>query len=397
MEYITAAEAAEKWGVTSRQVQRLLADNRIPAAKRYGRTFAVPADAKKPDDSRKEKQPPPQKSLADELLEINEAAADAYGPRDNPDAILDTTDNERYKILYIQALAYFRGDFEQVINIYNNTEKDDALKITLAGYAIAAVISTGNYPLYKEIETYLKNMAKGNEGTFVSTVVEQLFASVYVSVLAPNMAPDWLKTGNFPALPKRMMISVFHKRAQYLMSVRNYEAMLAVTQTAIAVYDIENEMSASIVYLWVLRVVACVLLNREDEARRYLSDAVNILFPAGLITPFAEYLSVFGHLLKPLAEQKFPKQYDAAAKQWQRTVPNWYDFHNKFTKEHITLVLSLRDYQIAWWSANGASYAQIGEMLHISEGRVKNLLDEICEKLFITGRNRKKVLKSFVL
>jgi len=39
MDYITAAEAAEKWGVSQRQVHRLLAANRINGIKQYGKRF----------------------------------------------------------------------------------------------------------------------------------------------------------------------------------------------------------------------------------------------------------------------------------------------------------------------------------------------------------------------
>ncbi len=41
----------EKWGVSLRQVQRLLADNRVPGAKKHGRSWMVPDDAEKPVDA----------------------------------------------------------------------------------------------------------------------------------------------------------------------------------------------------------------------------------------------------------------------------------------------------------------------------------------------------------
>jgi len=55
MEYISASEASEKWGVSLRQVQRLLAGNRIPRAKKYGRSWMIPDDAEKPGDARRDK------------------------------------------------------------------------------------------------------------------------------------------------------------------------------------------------------------------------------------------------------------------------------------------------------------------------------------------------------
>jgi len=52
MDYITVAEAAEKWDITVRQVQRLLAGNKITGAKKHGGTWLIPAGAEKPADAR---------------------------------------------------------------------------------------------------------------------------------------------------------------------------------------------------------------------------------------------------------------------------------------------------------------------------------------------------------
>ena len=46
--YITAQEAAKKWGVTSRQVQILCKENRVPGASRMSRIWIIPEAAKTP-------------------------------------------------------------------------------------------------------------------------------------------------------------------------------------------------------------------------------------------------------------------------------------------------------------------------------------------------------------
>ena len=55
MNRMTAKEAAEKWGITPRQVQLLCSNGRIPGAVRFGHAWAIPADAEKPKDGRSEK------------------------------------------------------------------------------------------------------------------------------------------------------------------------------------------------------------------------------------------------------------------------------------------------------------------------------------------------------
>ncbi len=52
MNYMSAQDAAEKWGITKRRVQLLCASNRIDNATRVGNMWIIPSDAKKPCDSR---------------------------------------------------------------------------------------------------------------------------------------------------------------------------------------------------------------------------------------------------------------------------------------------------------------------------------------------------------
>ena len=51
--YITVQEAAEKWGVTPRQVQILCKGNRIAGASRMSRIWIIPEDVEKPTINRK--------------------------------------------------------------------------------------------------------------------------------------------------------------------------------------------------------------------------------------------------------------------------------------------------------------------------------------------------------
>lgn len=55
MEYITAQEAADKWGITRRRVQILCADGRIDGATKMANLWVIPKDAEKPEDARKYK------------------------------------------------------------------------------------------------------------------------------------------------------------------------------------------------------------------------------------------------------------------------------------------------------------------------------------------------------
>lgn len=52
MGFLSTTQASEKWGISSRRIQILCAEDRIPGAFRIGNTWAIPEEAKKPKDAR---------------------------------------------------------------------------------------------------------------------------------------------------------------------------------------------------------------------------------------------------------------------------------------------------------------------------------------------------------
>jgi hypothetical protein len=51
-EYISAPEAAKKWGISERRVQKLCEDGRILGVAKFSRMWLIPKDALKPKDGR---------------------------------------------------------------------------------------------------------------------------------------------------------------------------------------------------------------------------------------------------------------------------------------------------------------------------------------------------------
>lgn len=52
MDYISAAQAAQKWGISIKRVQILCKEGRILGIERIGHAWLIPKDAEKPADRR---------------------------------------------------------------------------------------------------------------------------------------------------------------------------------------------------------------------------------------------------------------------------------------------------------------------------------------------------------
>lgn len=55
MDYIPVQEAATKWGISERRIQKLCEEERITGAIRFSRMWLIPKDARKPTDGRQKK------------------------------------------------------------------------------------------------------------------------------------------------------------------------------------------------------------------------------------------------------------------------------------------------------------------------------------------------------
>jgi len=50
--YVTIKEIAERWGISTRRVQKMCADGMIPGVIKFGNAWAIPKDTEKPVDGR---------------------------------------------------------------------------------------------------------------------------------------------------------------------------------------------------------------------------------------------------------------------------------------------------------------------------------------------------------
>lgn len=383
VDYISVSEASQRWGVSVRQVQRLLAQGRIPGARKYERSWMIPVGADKPTGFRGGKTRPEQAFENDFAAVI--AATFRPMPLHNPDAILDTLTEDRLRLQYEGELAYLRGDFAQTIDCFNRTAGDDAARLRACPIAVAATISLGDYGTYTEIERYLKKAAAG-EGS-AAAMGQLSLATAAVSVIAPNMVPEWLKSGDFGALPLQVLPNAFYLRAKYFLSTRAYEAMLTTAQTALAFSATPVGVTTTDLYLRISCAVACYCMEKIDQAEQHLLDTLSLALPHGFLTPLAEHIILLGGLMEKCLEQEYPVFYDAVIRQWERTWNNWIQFHNRFTQDNLTLILSQREYYIAMQAARRIPYARIAQQQGISVGRLKNIMQGIYEKLYISNRS----------
>lgn len=386
MDYISTLEAAARWGVSLRNVQRLLRENRIPGAKKYSGAWLLPADAQKPLDPRiarnRGKGTPPYSFPTAIPL-----------PRNNPDGALKTISGA-YRALAAADLAYRRGDPEPAKECWKRTGCRDETKLSAASLATAAAISSGDYALYYEIDSFLKGcMAKASsdEARALLSLPETLAS---VSMAANDMTPNWLKRCDFSLFPIELTPFLLYLYMLHLRNTGEYAALLHTANTARLLCAQTHTFTWLDLYVLLLAAAASFGLGDEAQTTAYLCDALELGLPCGFIMPFADTLGAFGGLSERLLSQRYPAQLAPINGLWSRSFKNWMHFHNRFTKENITTILTAQEYQAAHYLVRGATYAEAARCMNLSVGRIKNLLLDVYAKLHI---QKKEQLKAFIL
>ena len=317
-------------------------------------------------------------------------------PWQNPDAAAAAIADPSVRLVSEEWLAYLRGDFERVKRSFRAIEGGGA-RLYACSHAALAAVSTGDWPLLREIEGYCKKQMVQGAGALAGVVAEWALTIVYTGAHIPSMIPGWVKSGDFGFLPPALRWEVFYRYAKWLQHEKKYEAALAAARAGLVFYERNHGVTCAGTYLRVSAAMACVQLGRLAKAREYLADVMADCMPLGFITPFAENSPHLGGLVEQLAEQQYPGVHSAIARQTRLSIPNWMDFHNRYSKKHLTPLLTPREYQIAKAVLSGASRKEIAERFHLSQGTVKNEMSRIYQTLFISGKNRNAQLARHIL
>ena len=377
-DYMTAKEAARRWRVSDRQVQRLLSAGRIIGAQKFGVSWLIPADAEKPPDPRTV-----QKRGDGAAGYVFLVAADL--PRGCTSVDLSGLPPSA-RALAAADLAFRRGDAAPAKAVWRATPAEEETKLSAASLATAAAISSGDYALYHEIQQYIRAQAAKTKGPRDLALLSLPAALTAVSMAVPDMTPGWLKACDFSLFPHTLRPFLLFLYAMHLRNIGAYAEMLGVARATRLLTEKEGSFTWLDVYLGVLCASAAYALGDEPLAREALAGALALAAPCGMIAPFADHLGTLGGLVEAALKERYPAQERPVVELWRTSFMHWMGFHNVYAREHITTVLTPQEYHVAKLLSGGATNAEAARRLHLSPGRVKNIASAVYRKLQIEGR-----------
>lgn len=404
MQYITAAEAAKKWGLTVRRVQDMCRGHAIHGAVRWGRDWMIPADASRPADRRKK-------------LPVSKTATIAVLPRKNPaivfsniyhipgtaDAVADSLTEQRPVAaqLFRAQIAYCRGDMgtcRTIVESLQDIPKGHDLQIGCGVILGNCALVDGDVALWRKAKAEIATAHCHDERDRMA--VDFWLAMLECELRETDTFPLWFAHGQFDMLPGDSFPVMRYYYLRFLHLRGNEHAM-----GHRGAPDAQNKMSlfscvaepliaqskkegALISEAYQRLVAACSYhdLNMDSVAIRHLDIAIDLLLPDKLYMILAEYRRQLDFLMDERLSARDPAAAAAVKSLNKRFLSGWTALQIAERKKTITNELTTREREVAKLAAFGFSNQEIADRLNISVNTVKQALRNAMDK---TGAQRR--------
>ncbi len=406
MDLITVKEAALKWGVSERRVQKLCNDGRIMGALRFGRAWMIPNTAVLPTHSKDEipHLAMPKKTPFLDMTNIynKKGKADECGKMliNNPEACA----------LYEAQIAYRRGEIDRV---YDNAryflKSRSGFYAILGGAMLLAqcAIWRGDIILWEEAKKHLFEAPCENETE--REIISLALAIINSSIYDNKDYPNWFKIGNFEVLPQDAHPSakVFYIKYLYMtayaVASKEYsiKGLEGLSLMSILPHIIEPLITQAVVdktiipeiYLRMSCAVAYHNTGLKDYAISHLDKAIDLALSDSLYGILTEYIRHFDGLLEERIEI-FDKNAVVIVNELnQRYRIGWAKLSGLVRNKYIVTNLTAREHEVAKLTVFGFNVKEIASMLYISESTVKQTIARILNK---TGAESKSEFVNYI-
>lgn len=397
MEYITVAEAAEKWKISNRMVQKYCSEGRIDGAKKFGVSWEIPADAVKPVDPRRERQQDTRGNRHEEkaFQGLMPLMNKDFRPGHCMEYIRGMEEGPQKKIALAE-YHYFSGQPEKAAREAELflTCSDPALRLSACLIYGYANLSIGEiYHARHALEEIRNTLGADGEpssraGTMIAFVASA--AAVLLHLPLPNGMPSVQEL--LPALPLGLRAFALYVQAHYLYLQEQYETSAGVVEATLAMGAQQYPIPA--IYLHLVAVMDYMSLRQVDQAEKHLLAAWKLARPDDLIEGFGEHHGLLGGMLESVIKPNWPEDFKRMIAITQRFSAGWRKIHNPETGEDVADNLTTTEFATAMLAARGWTNQEIGQHMNISHNTVKQYLSAAMEKL---GVSRRKELKKYML
>ena len=402
MEYLTVRETAEKWNLSDRMVQQFCTQGRIPGAQKFGRSWAIPADAEKPEDPRRaEKQAapsqaelPPMGGLLDHtnLMPLmntpfvpGQCRATAEGMEEGPQ-----------RDIALAEYHYFSGQAEKAMQETEGylTAADGGIRLSACLLFAYACLSMGRIDHARSaLGEIRRTLASGGETDPAARAMEAFVAFAAAVLLHLPLPEEMPPAESFlPLLPPGLRAFALYVQAHYLYLKEDYANSAGMVEGALAMGASAYPISA--IYLHLVAVMDYMSLKATEKAQTHLLTAWEIARPDDLIEAFGEHHGLLGAMLEAAIKPNWPEDFKRIIDITYRFSSGWRRVHNPITGHDVADDLTTTEFAVCMLAARGWTTREIAGHPNISANTAKRHISEAMKKLKVKNR---KDLKQYML
>jgi len=396
--YLSIREAAEKWGVSERRINQYCAEGRVPGAQRIGKAWAIPSDAEKPGDPRKQK-----KQQASDKQQKAPELFPGFMPLMNtpfePGHCMETVSKMKtgpQKDIALAEYHYFSGQAEKAMQETERylTSPDGGIRLSACWIFAYSCLSIGRIDRARRALQEIKNTLADSGKTAPSARAIEAFVAFGAAVLLHLPLPEEMPpTEEFlPLLPPGVRAFALYVQAHYLYLKEEYAHSAGIVEAALAMGASAYPISA--IYLHLVAVMDFMSMKQTDRAQTHLLTAWEIARPDDLIEGFGEHHGLLGAMLEATIKPKWPEDFKRIIDITYRFSSGWRRVHNPITGHDVADDLTTTEFAIAMLAARGWTTPEIAKHLNISVNTAKDHISEAMKKLHTDNR---KDLKKYML
>lgn len=404
MEYITVQEAAEKWNISVRLIQRYCMSGRVEGAQKFSGAWAIPAGTPKPVDLRKTKARSESNNVPSPFSPAFSASMQSFLPLINAAftpghcmEYIEGIQNVHRRNIALAEYYYFSGRAEESARLSERYISHPETALCLSGcmlYAYANLtlgrIQRARYAL-AEIRSAVSNLQKDAPPQLKTmTIFTAVAARVLLHLPLPQDVDNLQEFIRY--LPPGLRIFALYVQAHRTYLQGDYGKSVGIVETAFAMGAEQYPIPA--IYMHLAAVMGYMSLKQSDRAQAHLLRAWEMARPDDLIEGFGEHHGLLGGMLEAVIKPGWPEDFKRIIDITYRFSAGWRKVHNPVTGHDVADNLTTTEFATAMLAARGWTNAEIAAHLGISPNTVKQYISSALQKLNIRQR---KELKKFML
>ena len=398
-DYMTIAEASERWGISQRQVQHLCTLGSVEGAVKFGRAWMIPKNANKPVDGRTKAaraeldadMPLPRKTP---FLYMS----DLYNTPGTADEVGESLSyHHEAQVLFEAEVAYSRGEIDKVYDIANYllSKHSGFYAVLSAGMLLAqCAIWKGDIHMWRKAKVHIAEAPAKND--LDRDAMQLAISAVNIMIYNVENFPEWFKKGRFEPIHKDAYPAAKVYYAKYLYALGYAVAMGLVKVDGTQGLYIMSVISFSVEPLisWAranntimaeiyLRLTCAAIYHncgKDEDAIYHIDKAIELALPDKFYGVLAEYCLALDSLMEKRLSLIDEGAWKEVKKLYKVYNEGWSKLSGAVRGKTILTTLSDKEREVAKLAAFGMGNQEIADHLHLSLSVVKQAIRIVSEK-----------------